>query len=229
MHFKMNQVKSKDILLFSLLMILTFIFVPIMVKDKLNQLLIHFGLSAFVASVYVGLCIAIILVVGGYFLLVKPYHTTWSEVGFKPFSIKKVPWLLLMTIICFGASVLSYIISVYLGAPESNTKTPILQEVDTWYSYFVVFIMAVIVSPLYEEIFYRGMIYGFLRKRINRTISLSINAVLFSIAHWPNWNILLLNLINGLLFGYVYEKTNSVYASFIVHGLINLCVLLVAV
>ncbi|MBA4492747.1 CPBP family intramembrane glutamic endopeptidase [Paenactinomyces guangxiensis] len=81
-----------------------------------------------------------------------------------------------------------------------------------------------IISPLYEEIFFRGMIYGFLRKRFNMFHSLWISAILFSLAHWPNWNILLLNFINGILFAYVYEKTKSAFASAFVHALVNLVI-----
>lgn len=83
------------------------------------------------------------------------------------------------------------------------------------------------ISPLYEEIFYRGMMLSLLKQLVSPRWTLFLQALIFSLAHLPNWNLLLLAFVNGYLFAYAYQKTNSVYASAFVHGVVNALIFLV--
>ncbi|WP_251026314.1 CPBP family intramembrane glutamic endopeptidase [Exiguobacterium sp. s155] len=56
-----------------------------------------------------------------------------------------------------------------------------------------------------------------------------VSAGIFTLAHLPTTNTLLVNFVSGLVFAWVYERTNSIYSSMLIHGTFNgLAVLLTA-
>lgn len=77
----------------------------------------------------------------------------------------------------------------------------------------------VVVVPLFEELVFRGLIQGGLRRRASAVEAIVISSVLFTLVHpapfWPSIAIL------GLLFGWIYEKSRTVWASTLVHALHN--------
>ncbi|HGA1022349.1 TPA: lysostaphin resistance A-like protein [Bacillus cereus] len=98
-------------------------------------------------------------------------------------------------------------------------------------SYLNVFLLA----GLTEEIVFRGFILNELQKRFLFWIANGITAVLFLVVHYPVWlyrgefwdlwshcYVLLL----GLIFGYVYKKTNSLWSVIILHSFHNLFVII---
>ncbi|NMA24419.1 MAG: CPBP family intramembrane metalloprotease [Clostridiales bacterium] len=86
---------------------------------------------------------------------------------------------------------------------------------------FIPSLLAVgIVGPIFEELLYRGLIFGELRKITKVRIALVIQAVPFGAMH--------LDVIQGsyaviigILLGYVYYRSNSIIAPIIVHISIN--------
>lgn len=86
---------------------------------------------------------------------------------------------------------------------------------------FVANLIAIgIVGPIFEEILFRGLIFGELRKITKVRLAIVIQALLFGVYH--------LNVIQGayafiigLLLGFVYYRSNSIIAPMIVHITIN--------
>jgi membrane protease YdiL (CAAX protease family) len=86
---------------------------------------------------------------------------------------------------------------------------------------FILSILAVgLIGPVFEEILFRGLIFGELRKITKVRAALLVQAVLFGVYH--------LNIIQGsyafiigILLGYVYYRSNSIIAPVIVHITIN--------
>ncbi len=77
-----------------------------------------------------------------------------------------------------------------------------------------------IIGPIFEEILFRGLIFGELRKISRVRAALFIQAVLFGVYHLDiiqgSYAVLI-----GLLLGYVYYRSNSIIAPMIVHATIN--------
>lgn len=85
-------------------------------------------------------------------------------------------------------------------------------------------ITVLLVSPVYEEVIFRGLILNALRKRHSEVLSIVISAVLFSIVH--------LNLVQcvntfliGLILGLIYVKTESLYIVIFAHIFHNMLAL----
>ncbi len=81
-----------------------------------------------------------------------------------------------------------------------------------------------VVVPIGEEIFFRGLVLGALRRSLNRHAAVVASALFFAAAHLQAVELLPI-LILGLVLGYLYEFTGSIVPGMIAHGLNNLAAL----
>lgn len=214
---------------FIILLAVTFVFVPFVIENSIYQVLIQLGFSDLIAGNIVGLLIGIILITAGYLTLNSNKSEAWKQAGVRLFDRSHFPLLLKLSILSFIVSVLSYLISVGLGADVQNEKADAISQSLEFFPLLTAFVGAVIISPLYEEIFYRGMMLSILKRIVSDRLALFLQALIFSMAHVPNWNILLLAFVNGYIFAYAYRKTGSVFASAFVHGVVNALILAVTI
>jgi len=77
------------------------------------------------------------------------------------------------------------------------------------------------IGPIVEEIFWRKQILGLLLKKYSPVVSIVLSSALFAFAH-HQVAILGIVFIWGLLFSFVYYKTNSLELSILLHSIINL-------
>lgn len=94
-------------------------------------------------------------------------------------------------------------------------------DIDAGNPVFMIF-SVVIFGPLVEEVLFRGMIFGKLRREFLFWPSAVISAVLFGVFH--------LNLVQGiyaavfgLVLAYIFEKTETLWGCYLLHALFNLC------
>ncbi len=91
----------------------------------------------------------------------------------------------------------------------------------------LLFIVTVVLAPVFEELFFRGLFYPALRRRVGVTAAIVLNGVIFGILHFQPLYMLSLILV-GVVLAYLYEKTDSLAAPMITHALYNLVVTLVS-
>ena len=91
------------------------------------------------------------------------------------------------------------------------------------------FIATVIISPIFEEILYRGLMYNKLKEISNAFIGVLISSILFALLHIPKYgfgiNTFFLFLV-GILLAYCYEKTDNIYVPILVHSINNFFIFL---
>jgi uncharacterized protein len=80
--------------------------------------------------------------------------------------------------------------------------------------------------PIGEEILFRGLAQGALRRRFSRPVAVVIGALIFTAAHLQPAQLLALGAL-GLVLGYLYDATGSLVPGMIAHGLHNLVMLYV--
>ncbi|GAB6097929.1 type II CAAX endopeptidase family protein [Desulfatiferula olefinivorans] len=82
------------------------------------------------------------------------------------------------------------------------------------------FLAGGVLAPLAEELFFRGLVFGYLRRR-GFLSALLISTGLFVLAHsfsgFP-----LVQLVGGLVFGVCYEKERSLWAPVVIHAAGNM-------
>lgn len=80
--------------------------------------------------------------------------------------------------------------------------------------------LMVIMTPVVEEIIYRGFLFNLLLKKYSVKLALIISSLIFAFFHLRFAGIGFL-FVYGLFFGYVYYKTNSLIAPILAHFTIN--------
>ena len=85
-------------------------------------------------------------------------------------------------------------------------------------------VLAVLVfAPLGEELFYRGVIYRWLRQLMPFGFALILSAFLFTAAHWSGYPVHLgLVFASGLLYAWFFERSGSLLPGMLIHALVNL-------
>jgi uncharacterized protein len=79
-----------------------------------------------------------------------------------------------------------------------------------------------------EEFLFRGLIQNLLSKNLKSELfGLLTTAVIFGLAHinngaFPNWRYAIMATLAGLAYGQTWRKTGSIFASAIVHSLVNI-------
>lgn len=81
---------------------------------------------------------------------------------------------------------------------------------------------AAVLAPLYEELFFRGMIQT-ATARFTRSpwIAVLVSALIFGLLHYSNVDTIPPLIIFGLVLGYVYALTRSLTTTFLIHLLFN--------
>jgi len=86
---------------------------------------------------------------------------------------------------------------------------------------FAVLLLVVVVGPIAEELLFRGVIYGGLRTCFPVDVSALVSALIFGIYHK--------NIVQGLyaaafgiILAYIFEKTQSIWGSTLMHMAFNL-------
>lgn len=86
---------------------------------------------------------------------------------------------------------------------------------------YLLAIIAVSVGPLMEEIFFRGLMYPVLARRLGVVWGVVLTALPFGLVHLPQygwaWGAALVIVLVGVVCGVVRAATRSVGASFLVH------------
>lgn len=210
---------------------LTFLFIPLFIESLLQPYLIQLFGSPLYGGTLTGLLMAIVFLSGLYLAVLQPNHLSWKEVGLRSFDqryrIAIVGWI--MTLIVVSIVVVVGMESLF-GMGTDNSKTDSLQNQLSFSAIWIAFLSATVVSPIYEEIIYRGFFYRFLRVHFGRNTGLIGSATIFMLVHIPTYNTLPINFISGLIFAWTYEKTGSILPAIVIHSIFNgIAVLLAAV
>jgi uncharacterized protein len=213
---------------FILLMLLEFGLVIGCIKFVVKPLYSDWLDNELYAGTLMGLTIAIILFLGVYLIALRPKQLSWSEVGVKAFNVKDWKIIIIYSVILLVGAVIIVVLTSFIGNSWENSKTESLQQNATFFTILLAFISAAIISPIYEEIFYRGFLYRWLRTRIGLTGALLLSSLIFTIIHIPTYNVMPVNFFSGILFALAYERTNSIWPSVLIHGLTNGIMVLLA-
>ena len=204
------------------LLLLILLIVPIFIEYLLKGYLKDVFQNDLYAGTLIGLIMAIIFMIGLYSVALKPNKLSWQEVGLKRFS--RNYWLPIIGW-SFGLIVISVVLVIVmeflLGVGPENSKSDSLQSRITPLNFLIAFVSAAIISPIYEEIFYRGFLYRFFRGKFGIALSMFLSSFIFMIVHIPTFNTLPVNFISGMLFAWTYEKSGSIVPAILIHGIFN--------
>jgi membrane protease YdiL (CAAX protease family) len=101
-------------------------------------------------------------------------------------------------------------------------------HLSQWKSFLPLSIAILFFTAWPEELLFRGLLQNLLsRATRSDTVGWVTASVLFGFSHianlhFPNWRYVLLASIAGLLYGWTWRKTNSIFASALVHASVDI-------
>ncbi|WP_235867368.1 CPBP family intramembrane glutamic endopeptidase [Priestia abyssalis] len=205
----------------SLLLLLTLVIVPIGIEFLLHDFLYQVFQNSLYSGTITGFVMATVFTLGVYFISLRPHRLEWNVVGLQSFSRNYWKWMIVWTVVLIASSLLILTLMDLLQIGVENKKTESLKENMTWFTFSIGFISAAIISPIYEEIFYRGFLYKWIRIKWGVGAGISLSSLIFTIVHIPTYNTLPVNFISGVIFAWTYEKSGSILPGMIIHGTFN--------
>jgi|TARA_B100001750_G_scaffold81_1_gene124 membrane protease YdiL (CAAX protease family) len=107
---------------------------------------------------------------------------------------------------------------------DSNYSKMVVEALNN--NYFLIFFLAVIVGPIFEELIFRGYLFKILKIRLNNFYAIALNSIFFGIIHFE-LSAIIPAVILGISLSLIRLKTNNLIPSTIIHSLHNLFALIV--
>lgn len=162
-------------------------------------------------------------------LLVLRHYNKKEELGLDPrglFTLR--PYGRAAVVFAAGVLAVAALLAGYLWVALEyyrdydsgvHTVSNLWQGNDKWF--FVV--ASTTLFACCEEIFLRGLVFTYIRKRAGFMKALLVSSLIFSLLHGGRlWVGLLTIFLSGLIFALAYEKTRSLAVPTLLHGLHNL-------
>ena len=115
---------------------------------------------------------------------------------------------------------------LFLFVSSSTVNATLNRTVGIWGFFFGGAIYSIFVVSFFSELFYRGLLYPALRKRLNFSTALVLNAAVYSVIPLTWDTKFYLTLVWGFAIGavacFIYEKSKSLTLIIAFHGLCNL-------
>lgn len=206
---------------FLLLMLIEFVLIIGCVKFFIQPILTRRFEHDLYAGTFIGLVMAIILILSIYFIALRPKRLSWGELGIRSFNMRNWRLIILYTVILMTGIVLITVVTSLIGNTWENSKTEAMQQDISFITLLIAIVSASVISPIYEEIFYRGFLFRWFRTRLGFIGAVFFSSFIFSIVHIPTYNVMPVAFFSGIIFAIAYEKTNSIWPSVLIHGLSN--------
>ena len=143
-----------------------------------------------------------------------------TSLGLGPSTIRPGLKSGLLWSACFGLA--AVVILPLLHLFGLNPQTIIRVDLPGDYTGLALyFFVGGLIAPVAEEIFFRGVVYGFFR-RWGAPAAVVISTLIFAGLHLFKTPVPITQLAGGLVFGLAYEKTGSLAAPITIHALGNL-------
>ncbi len=149
----------------------------------------------------------------------------------RVFTFKKIDFSVLRSAKTYGYIIASFffvmiiqyliIFVLKLENPSAQPEELGFLQVTRGFEYVLLFIAIVILTPIKEEIIYRGILHRFLETRHHFWIGLIVSSLIFGVAHITG-GIIITPTIMGIAFVVLFKVTNSLVPGIILHMLWNL-------
>lgn len=159
----------------------------------------------------------VIMIACIYVLGLRRRGLPWSAIGFRP---APVGW-------CAAAVFAGVTLVFLLDAVASALETPLSElsemvarvlapEGFSWAGMAAMVAVGGVIAPLGEEALFRGVLYGWLRRKWGPLAGTIVSALLFGIPHWnPYWAAFA--TVMGMVLAVVYEKSGSLWPPILLH------------
>ncbi len=199
------------------------------------------GLDSLAARLVTQALLAITLVVVAFVLTADPKRgiAPAAAIGLRrparaPFGLDSA---LGPTFGAFLAAAIAYFAYIVTAAVYSSLLHPHQKDItrdlgfgDGGFGTVAAALLIVVAAPISEEIFFRGFIFGGLRRRLSFGTAALISAAIFGVFHYTgagSLSVLPQLAFLGFALAWVYEETGSIYPTMAIHVTNNLLAFIV--
>jgi hypothetical protein len=179
-----------------------------------------FAAPQFPAQFDLGLLITVwelVLIVPAWWFAVRKHKTGWKALGLTPFKADTLAIGCGLMLVSFGFNLFYNLFLMLFGLRAQMDLTVLFdQTASPW----LLLLGGVVIAPLAEEIFFRGFLFAGLRDRHGWRRAALISAGLFAVLHLQPLTFLPIFLL-GLVFAYLYHRSESIWPAVIMHMLTN--------
>jgi membrane protease YdiL (CAAX protease family) len=165
-----------------------------------------------------------------YARFVAPGAVSWQELGLRPMSLDRVLRVGLTTgLVGLIMTVVLQLILQQVGLRANQVEQFDFVRSAGTAGFALVLTSAAVTAPFVEELFFRGMLFGLLRRRHQPWVAYVVSGVLFAALHlvpmvmnpaqMAGLGIGIFAL--GTLLAWTYQRTGSLYPSMVAHAVNN--------
>jgi membrane protease YdiL (CAAX protease family) len=156
--------------------------------------------------------------------ILRRRRASWADIGFRRASVSRAPWIAL--------AIMAVLTALFVGLARYMKAGGAILPLDPVFVTFqpllftaggtalVVFALLVM-APLAEETFFRGLLYGRLRASLGPRVSALVSAILFAAIHQRNWFGFAGIFAIGLFQAWIMERSGSLYPTIATHAAKN--------
>lgn len=149
----------------------------------------------------------------------------WNVYSYRTYSTAGIiGWGVLGFFMVYFGQIIGVYIEMAFGIEAGSENTADISEMMKAAPLMI--LSVAILGPILEELVFRRVIFGTLIKKYNFWISAIVSGLVFGAIHLE-FEHLILYTICGLVFAYLYHKTQSIWTSIIAHVLLNTSVTII--
>ena len=146
----------------------------------------------------------------------------WTDVGFNPLP---AGWEVKAPLIGVGmilvVAPINLLVQTILTEPRENPQISAIQPTgDTATMMVTTIVLTAVIVPIIEEVMFRGVLYRWLRKFSSMTMAVGLSSIVFGMVHGIVHLIPALTIL-GVVLAWSYERTGSLWAPILIHGIFN--------
>jgi membrane protease YdiL (CAAX protease family) len=140
-------------------------------------------------------------------------------------GLRRVPWR------AFGTAFLAFLAYLAFAAVYAPLIEPQQEDVardlgygETALGSVAIGVLIVLLAPLAEETFFRGFMFGGLRRRAPFAVAALVSGAVFGMVHYTgpdSWGVVPQLTVLGIILAWLYERTGSLWPAMFVHFINN--------
>ena len=190
------------------------------------EIIIRLGINRNLVAPLIGLGLARLVEIILLLMLVKISERGFSAIGLSPTNVYTGFKKGLIWAVIFGVAAGLVLIIIYLLGINAPALFQMQLPVESR-NMFAFFLIGAFFAPLAEEIFFRGILYGFFR-RWGISAAIFLSTLLFMLSHTSGHTLPITQLIGGILFAVSYEVEKNLLVPITIHSLGNLAIFTLA-
>lgn len=150
----------------------------------------------------------------------------WSD--FKRYFSQGVIWGVLVKVVPTALAIMVVLIAaqfIPIEGDMGNNPLPNLARLDAVWILLAIDIAFVV--PVFEEVIFRGLLYGLMRKRYGVKRAIIFSSLVFGLMHGLGF-VIVFAVLAGIGFALLYERTGSLAPCIIAHVVGNLASVLIS-